>query len=504
MRRLVVDARARRVGLYPVSTGRNWGYGSASPVRPGDERVDLSGLARIHGLAEASVARPVVRVEPGVTQGQLHAALRSRHPGLTFNVTGSAAATSLIGNALDRGVGYLGPRADDLFGLEVVLGTGEILHTGARWLGDGSPLADVATDVHGPSLDGLFLQGNFGIVVSAGFRLRPRAPCELALAIGLQRGEALGPLVDRIGRLKRAGVLPFVTHLANRSRSLATLEAGMLRYLAAHPGRASTEADADASRRTLARLVKGDWTGLTVLQGTPGQVREAVKAARAELRGLATLDVWSSAKLDRLAGLAHRLRHVGPLRSLAAAAQAARPLTALALGQPTDEPVRGLWPADLDPGPGAPDPDASPVGLLYVAPMLPLDGTTLTPVIQAMTDTARAHGFDLPVTLNFDAPTTLVAVTNLAFDRRSAEQVGRAHACARALEALIEQRGLAVYRARADALRDPAFADRGGPARRAHWAQLARLKAVFDPDGVIAPGRYVPTVTGDGAGWPIR
>ena len=30
---LVNDARSRRVGLYPVSTGRNWGYGSASPVR---------------------------------------------------------------------------------------------------------------------------------------------------------------------------------------------------------------------------------------------------------------------------------------------------------------------------------------------------------------------------------------------------------------------------------------------------------------------------------------
>lgn len=497
---LVNDARSRRVGLYPVSTGRNWGYGSASPIREGDELVDLSGLTRIQGLERASIDCPIVRIESGVTQGQLHAALQTSHPELTFNVTGSALETSILGNALDRGVGYLGPRAEDIFGLQVVLGTGEILHTGAQWLGSGSPLADRARDVHGPSLDGLFLQGNFGIVVSAGFRLRPRPPCERAVAIGLREPDRLAELVDRLGRLKRGGVLPYVTHLANRSRSLATLEAGMLRYLSMHPAARSASADAESARRTLGRLVKGPWTGLSVVAGTEGQVREAVREVRRTLAGIATVDVWSAQGLDRLARWAHRLRHWGALRGLAAAAHAARPLTALALGRPSDEPVRGLWPAEIPPGSGVPDPDRSPVGLLYVAPLLPLEGRETVLALRALEDIARSHGFDLPVTLNFDAHATLVAITNLAFDRRRGEQVAAAHRCAQALEAWIERRGLAPYRLRADSLRTRPPAEHALPERRAHWEQMARLKRAFDPDGVVAPGRYVAGEPGGEAG----
>ena len=73
---------------------------------------------------EYIVTNPVAVIEPGVTQMQLYDFLQNHCPELTFNVTGSGKETSIIGNALDRGVGYIGPRREDLFGLEIVLGTG--------------------------------------------------------------------------------------------------------------------------------------------------------------------------------------------------------------------------------------------------------------------------------------------------------------------------------------------------------------------------------------------
>ena len=49
------------------------------------------------------------------------------------NVTASCANTSVIGNALDRGVGFHRQRSDDLAALEVVVGNGDLLRVGAFW-----------------------------------------------------------------------------------------------------------------------------------------------------------------------------------------------------------------------------------------------------------------------------------------------------------------------------------------------------------------------------------
>ena len=40
---VVKQANQHRVALYPISTGHNWGYGSANPVTEGCIIVDLSG-----------------------------------------------------------------------------------------------------------------------------------------------------------------------------------------------------------------------------------------------------------------------------------------------------------------------------------------------------------------------------------------------------------------------------------------------------------------------------
>ena len=156
VQRLVRAARASKVPLYPISRGLNWGYGSRSPVVAGSELVNLGRMNRILNADQISLANPVAVIEPGVTQGQLYDFLAQHCPQLTFNVTGSSRETSILGNALDRGVGYFGPRREDLFGLEVVCGSGQVLRTGFRRLGEQSPLAHSHPYGLGPMLDGLF------------------------------------------------------------------------------------------------------------------------------------------------------------------------------------------------------------------------------------------------------------------------------------------------------------------------------------------------------------
>src|SRR5579863_9019812 len=90
-------ATARRFGVpvYPVSSGRNWGYGSKVPVVDGCILIELSRMNRILGFDERL---GWVTVEPGVTQQQLFTFLAQRNSGLWMDATGSSPESSIIGN----------------------------------------------------------------------------------------------------------------------------------------------------------------------------------------------------------------------------------------------------------------------------------------------------------------------------------------------------------------------------------------------------------------------
>lgn len=480
---LVAEARLEQRALYPISKGHNWGYGSSAPVTAGNTLVDLSGMNRIRNAEAISVDHPIAVIEPGVTQGQLHDFLAKHCPELTFNVTGAGRETSLIGCALDRGVGYFGPRREDLFGLEIVTGTGELLKTGFRRLGEDSPLAHLHPDGLGPILDGLFYQGNFGIVTSACLRLRPRRPREVAVSLSLHRPEDLGELINQLARLKRDGLLTSVTHIGNRARNHSTLTYGIAQYLEDVCGRSPTEALAE-SERVLNLIAPSEWATLAAVTGNRGQVRAALREIRQRVGQLGRVMVVTERLLDIGFAVTHALRFLPFARANAAAIQAMRPLHQLALGTPTDLPIQNLMWQFGHPSLNVEEFDSSKCGLLFISPALPLDGALVVDVIAGMEGIAEVHGHQLYMTLNIETTTSLVAVINLLFDRRDAEQSQRAHHCADALLSYIHSRGLSPYRARVDMMQKIISAD------DPFWQTVRKLKQVFDPDNIIAPGRY--------------
>jgi 4-cresol dehydrogenase (hydroxylating) len=480
---LVQRARSNKTPLYPVSSGFNWGYGSSSPVAPGCALVDLSGMNRILNADKISLSNPVAVIEPGVTQGHLYDFLQANCPELTFNVTGAARNTSLIGNALDRGVGYFGPRKDDLFGLEVVCGSGKVLKTGFRRLGENSPLAHSHPFGLGPMLDGLFFQGNFGIVTSACFRLMPRRPKEVAVTLALRRSSDLGAFIDELGHLKREGLMTSVTHIANKARSQSSLMFGMTHYLEENCGFAPEKALLEA-KKALHIVAPNEWTSLGAITGNAGQVSAALKEIKQRMKRLARVMVVTDRLLNIGFAMSNALRFIPFARANAAAIAAIRPLHSLALGVPTDVAIDNLlWKygrGDLR----ADQLDESNCGLLFISPALPPDGKLVARLIDGLNAVAAKHGHTLYMTVNIETPTSLVAIINLLFDRSKQDELTRAHVCARALQDHIHEQGLEVYRARADAManiiaRDPDY-----------WETVRALKHEFDPDNIIAPGRY--------------
>ena len=481
---LVTQSAAEGRRLYPVSTGLNWGYGASQPPVAGCEIVNLSRMNNILNAERISASAPVAVIEPGVTQGQLQEFLARYCPSLTFNVTGSARDTSIIGNSLDRGVGYLGPRCEDLFGLEVVLGTGQVIQTGFRRLGEGSPLAHCHPHGLGPMLDGLFFQSNMGIVTSACFRLVPRRPVQVALSMRLRQPQSLAAFIDELSVMKREGLLPTVAHVGNRLRTQSTLEHGISLYLRQECGRQG-EALVRETRQALEFMAPTEWSGLSSVSGSAAQVRVAVNEIRGRLKKLAHVVLVDEQRLALGLRMFNAARAWRPARIRAAALCAATPLQGLTTGVPTDAAIENLlWMFDCSELP-ARELEASNCGLLYINPAFPMDGVLVVSVIRQMTAAAASFGHKLYVTINIETPSALVAVTNLLFDRSSTEQCERAHRCADDLWRVIRSRGLEVYRARVDMMANVA-----GPVDSAYWATLRSIKAALDPASIIAPGRY--------------
>lgn len=496
VRQLVYQANKDKIPLYPISHGLNWGYGSASPVTSDCALVDLSRMDCIQNAEtprcsektavykdKISRSNPVAVIQPGVTQGQLYDYLQENCPALTFNVTGSARSTSLIGNALDRGVGYFGPRKEDLFGLEVVCGNGEIVRTGFRRLGDDSPLAHSHPYGLGPMLDGLFFQGNFGIVTSAVFRLVPRRPKEVAVSLALRDTVDLGRFIDELAHLKREGVMHSVTHIGNQARSQASLLYGMTRYLEQHCHFSPTDALTEA-QKSLRLVAPNEWTSLGAVTGNEGQVKAALQEVRQRMKRLARVMVVTDRLLDVGFKITHALRFLPFARANAAAISAIRPLHGLALGVPTDVAIDNLLWKFSGSNMSAVQLDQSNCGLLFISPALPPDGQFIALLVAELKGIAAKHGHTLYMTINIETPTSLVAVINLLFDRSKTEETDKAHRCADQLLEHIHAKGLEIYRARADMMKDIVARDPN------YWQTVRDLKKVLDPNNIIAPGRY--------------
>ena len=99
---LVRIAQKHAIALYPISTGRNRGYGSALPCQDDCVLVDLSCLRTIIAIDHML---GIVTVEPGVTQADLQRYLDENRLDFMVPVTGAGPGCSLVGNALERGYG---------------------------------------------------------------------------------------------------------------------------------------------------------------------------------------------------------------------------------------------------------------------------------------------------------------------------------------------------------------------------------------------------------------
>lgn len=199
LREILSKANQTQTPVYPISTGHNWGLGSKLPISAA-EVIDLSGFNKI---VEVNQSLRYARIEPGVTQKQLHEYLEANAPELMLNVTGSDANSSILGNSLERGSGKNGHRAEDIRELTVMLPNGEMITTGFGAMD--SPEGSFYKYGMGPDLTHLFTQSNYGVATQAVINLMEKQPFHLYLAV-LEK-DRLGVFFEEMSRLVNRGIL---------------------------------------------------------------------------------------------------------------------------------------------------------------------------------------------------------------------------------------------------------------------------------------------------------
>ncbi len=207
-----------RVPVYPISSGKNWGYGSRAPVRDGA----LMDLGRMNRILDFDEELAYVTIEPGVTQRQLHEFLVERKSSLWMDATGASPECSIIGNTMERGFGHtpMGDHCANACAFEVVLPTGECIDTGFSRF-PGAKAGAMGRWGVGPSLDGMFSQSNFGIVTRMSVWLMPSPERFSAFFFSCKDANGLGPIIDALRPLRLNGTLRSVMHIGNDYKVLA-------------------------------------------------------------------------------------------------------------------------------------------------------------------------------------------------------------------------------------------------------------------------------------------
>ena len=479
----VVTAAARAdVPIWPVSTGKNWGYGEKTAVYEAGITMVLERMTRILHVDE-QLGYAVI--EPGVTYKQLNDHLKQTGSRLWADTAGSTQYASVMGNALDKGRG-LTPMADHfgcLCGMDVVLADGSLVETGGGPAGNNTVRHTYKWGV-GPYLDGLFAQSNLGIVVKAGIWLMP-APehFDFAAFEYTASEEKFGPFIDDLRQLVFQGALRARPHLANDFAMMCILSQYPYELLGDARHLDETAVAAWRKRYGVAR-----WTFGCGLYGSPEEIKFQKRSLKKTLGryglirfvGMSIREDWLGQGFRLLARITNRL-----LGKADGFYDAMIPAINLFRGIPTDYFVRQAYFKSHKEKPSNDiDPARDQCGFIWIGPVVPFTSKHVMRAMDLAKPIFARHEFDFFVEVIIESARSVIFLAGVFYSRNDAAEADRAKAWYQDMHQVFLGSGYPPYRATTMSMAE-AFDQ--NPVSK---AMLGAIKQALDPQNILAPGRY--------------
>jgi len=456
---IVRIANRHQISLYTISTGHNWGYGSALPVRDDCVIVDLT---RMNRILDMDSELGLVTLEPGVTQKQLFDYLDSHHLDFFVPTTGAGPTASLVGNALDRGFGMT-PDEDHFRAvtcLRAILPNGTVYRSHISEIGEGA--CGVWKWGIGPYLDGLFAQGNVGIVTS--------------LQISLIR------------RPEHIEVYLFTLKEAADFSKLTESCRNLMADLRGHVGGIKIinqkQIELTIGSRDIGMSLAADfaWMGFGVIRckrSMIGSIRREVRRALPEVSRIVFVNESRVKWLRKLRILVPGKR--GKL--LKEQLDRMDHLLDIVNGIPRGLELKLVYKHVPMPDVLPLDPVRDGVGIIWYAPVLPFKTEVIVRMVEMIKDTLGKYGFDQAVSLTVINEKCAMGVIPILY--RRPEDKAQAYRCFQELWRRGNELGCHPYRINIEAMPEMANAPNS-----TYWELVHTIKAAIDPNDILSPGRY--------------
>lgn len=436
-------ANKYKLPLWTYGNGKNFAYGGPAPLQAGYLMLDLKRMNRILDVDEEF---GTCLVEPGVSYFQLDQHLRDIGSKLWIDCAAPGWG-GVMGNALEHGAGYT-PYADHFImscGMEVMLADGSLVRTGMGAMPN-STAWQLFKYGYGPHYDGMFTQGNFGIVTKMGFWLMHEPPAYKPFMLSFENEDDLAAIMEIARPLKLNFVIPNGLVCEHISYSVAVQKAR--REIWDKPEPVPLERWKEVAKE----MDLGMWNMYGALYGTPENVEMSWKLVQATLGSIPGAKAYLQGDRDGDIGFDYRVK--------------------LMRGEPN---MTEFNMVNWDGG-----------GHLNFTPIAPISGRNAMSMFHVLRDVCEKHGFDY-ISESVATFRGMISLVMVMFDPRDEETRKRADACGRDIILTAAKHGWGELKANLaymDLVAETYSGNDNGV-----WKCNQLIKDALDPNGILSPGK---------------
>lgn len=480
-----------KFSVYPIATGKNWGYGSALPSTSSGNVVLLD-LGDLNQIIDFDKENGLVTLQPGVTQQQLYDYLKRQNAPFMVPVTGAGPTTSILSNALERGYGIT-PIADHFTSVMSIKG---FLADGSFYQSSLQCMSDMANGdnsecyvdktfkwKHGPYLDGIFTQSGNMIVTEITLSLARVKPAfdsfymrffheesfDNAYGIVKKIFQSLEGVVESINLMDKRRVTAMVAHNPQGCGN--------------HKVMTDEQVDAISKHHDVP-----EWTLVGTVYGTHSVAKAAKSDIKKIAKGKADQILFSSDPFIKLGQVVTKKLNFSILNSVSEQLEKLSAGMEVMQGKPSQValPLAYWRNPRVRPDKSRPmDPAKDGCGLLWYAPLVPAKAKSMKAFIEMIRRIAPKYNIEPMITFTCLSGISTDSTIPIVFDLENPQAVEDAHACLQALFDEGLKQGFIPYRLNIKQQLEL-------NANSTFWKTAGKIAHALDPNGIISPDRYNP------------